>query len=107
VANSDQGRKTQNFIAAGGTNNPILFDQEIHVIIRRALAGQTSQSAGQIMRQAAATFILGHFADLADDDFWHMLLNLKIRKFLLKNCPRQAMRVFVTILGLITLLSMN
>ena len=37
------------------------------------------------MRQTAATFILGHFAYLAGADFWHNLLNLKIRKFFIKK----------------------
>jgi hypothetical protein len=33
------------------------------------------------MRQPTTALIPGHFAYLSDADFWHNLLNLKIRKF--------------------------
>jgi hypothetical protein len=43
--NSNQGRHTQNLTAATGADDFILLDQEIHVVFRRTLAGQLSQSS--------------------------------------------------------------
>ena len=45
LVNSKYGRQAQNLPITKGANDPILLDQEIHVILQRALAGQIRQTS--------------------------------------------------------------
>jgi hypothetical protein len=74
LIHSNQRRKTGNLTTAGGANDLVLLNQEIHVILCRALAGQASQSSLQQMQQIftalpAGTLIYPNRADLRHKNF--------------------------------------
>ena len=45
LINAQDGRQTENFPIAKGANDPVFFDQKIHVILGGALAGEVGKAA--------------------------------------------------------------
>jgi len=72
LINPDQRRQAQDLIPTGGANDPILFDQEIHVVLLRTTAGQAAQSSVNRRSKPFGTGLAGQGIRLNGADLWHI-----------------------------------